>query len=955
MRDSGLMLFSQGALTAIATLVMILLARNLSTYQFGLFSSFLGLAQALSFVVDAGLTAWLIRECSRIRISDIARERQDAEIAQLLGHALSIVLYMGIVAVAGSVTLGLALGLSPTLSLAQGAFMGYIAVLAAATSLEAHLRSERRLGLVLGAVLVEKISLLAFVGIVLALGGGLLVLGAVYVLAGLFRVSLDYHRSLRPLGTTPDDTRLLLKPWDISPILKVTAPFAFNSAAMTFLPRLDTAVVATVSVVGAGYYALGYQIVTTAQLVPAIASVTLLPLLTANRRAQGSQWKVFWAMTGIGVVAAAVAILLAPAVVPLLFGNHYRPAIGSIQVMMLAIPPIFASNAIVPFLYNRGHEFDIVRWVLPPSILGTVLVLLGEIAIGPTGASLGLMTRFILITISLVLLSFRRNSARITTIATEPEKEPAHGANPININMKPRMPNLPAGLTRNSRSPRTSDGTKPGTGAFGGVLRMGGTLLLLGALVGSGAAIGTFGSSPSFLFAASVALLASSTVAVIVYCARVQHDAFSVLSLVALFYAAAFAAGGLYYWLNPGPRYEILLNHHTLAFATAMATLAWAILLVGYVLNPLRWVLTIVPRLPRASIRLSPIALITPLLVVGWAARADLYASGRYFHATLTGVAPEATESSWFITALSQLPLLAIAFLGAYRYMSQKRDSRRLRYGYWLMVAIEVAWSLPTGARADLLTVALLVLVVRYYGTGRRVPWRPLILTVGISTFVVFPLVLQYRASKTAYQLTPGAALGSAVQSTFNASPAEFLEHGSESTFERFSDIASLGLIVSSKPQPLSGGPFATLQLVGEDLVPRAIFPNKGNAGLVSEEFARRYELVHGNKGITSIAISQPGELFINFGIPGLIVGMFFIGAAYRVLDGYLIGRRYDIVGLAIYAVVAWPLINGQETIVAAGLVGAIKVMAVLALALMFARTVVSYGSSGAVRSSGNA
>lgn len=421
LRDSGLMLFSQGALTAIATLVMILLARNLSTYQFGLFSSFLGLAQALSFVVDAGLSTWLLRECSRIRSGDSPRDRQDAEIGRLLGHALSIVLYMGIIAVVGSVTVGLALGLSSELSFAQGAFMGYIAVLAAATALEARLRSERRLGQVLSAVLVEKASLLAFVGLVLVLGGGLLVVGAVYVFAGLLRASLDYHRSLRPLGSARGDSRLLVKPWAISPILRVTAPFAFNSAALTFLPRLDTAVVATVSVVGAGYYALGYQIVTTAQLVPAIASITLLPLLTANHRAQRSQWQVFWTMTGIGVLAAGLGILLAPLVVPVLFGAHYRPAIGSIQVMMFAIPPIFATNAIMPFLYNRGHEHDILRWVLLPSVLGTALVLLGEIAIGPAGASLGLMTRFILITLSFVLLSFRRSSAHVPVIPTEPQ------------------------------------------------------------------------------------------------------------------------------------------------------------------------------------------------------------------------------------------------------------------------------------------------------------------------------------------------------------------------------------------------------------------------------------------------------------------------------------------------------------------------------------------------------
>jgi O-antigen/teichoic acid export membrane protein len=414
-RDSGVMLLSQGALTATATLVMILLARALSKYQFGLFSSFLGVAQALSFVVDAGLSTWLLRECSRIRASSVPRDHQDANIAQLLSSALSAVIYMGIVAIVGSVTIGLVLGLSPQLSLAQGAFMGYIALLAAATALEARLRSERRLGQVLSAVLFEKASMLVLVGVVLALGGGLLVIGAAFVLAGFLRASLDYRRSLTPLGSP----RLFVKPWTIFPLLRVTSPFALNSAALSFLPRADTAVVATVSVVGASYYALGFQIVTTAALVPSIASITLLPLLTSHGGAQESRWQLFGIMSGIGVVAAGVGILLAPFVVPLLFGNAYRPAVGAIQIMLLAIPSIFACNAIMPFLYNQGHEHDVLRWVLLPSALGTCFVLLGEIVVGPKGASLGLVARYLLITISFVCLSFRTNPRLVPAIPSD--------------------------------------------------------------------------------------------------------------------------------------------------------------------------------------------------------------------------------------------------------------------------------------------------------------------------------------------------------------------------------------------------------------------------------------------------------------------------------------------------------------------------------------------------------
>ncbi len=421
LRDSGVMLLSQGALTATATLVTVLLTRSLSKYQFGLFASFLGLAQALSFVIDSGLSTWLLRECSQIRASDIPTDQQDRNIAQLLRPALSTIAYLGVAAIIGSIMIGSALGLSLQLALAQGAFMGYIALLAGATALESRLRAERRLRQVLGAVLCEKTSLLVLVLVVLASGGGVLGVGIAHLIAGFLRLSLDYGRSRKLLNSAPTQAKsstMFPRPSTIFPLLRVTAPFGLNSAALSFLPRMDTALVATVSVVGASYYGLGFQIVTTAAVVPAIASITLLPLLTANRGAHELRWKIFGVMSGIGVVAAGVGVLLAPLIVPLFFGHAYRPAVGAIQIMMLAIPSIFACNAIMPFLYTQGHERDVLRWILLPSALGTCLVLLGEVVVGPKGASLGLVARYLLVTISFVLLSHRRNSRLVPAISS---------------------------------------------------------------------------------------------------------------------------------------------------------------------------------------------------------------------------------------------------------------------------------------------------------------------------------------------------------------------------------------------------------------------------------------------------------------------------------------------------------------------------------------------------------
>jgi O-antigen/teichoic acid export membrane protein len=412
-RDTGLMLLSQGALTATATLVTILLARSLSKYEFGIFSSFLGAAQAFSFLIDAGLSTWLLRECSRIRVSPVPQSQQDSTISGLLWDAVSAVAYLGTTIALGSVAFGLVVGLGLNLALAQGAFMVYIALLAAATALEARLRAERRLRQVLSAVLCEKASLVLLVGTVLALHAGLLAVGLAFVVAGTARLSLDFYRSRGLLRSyrafvTLDRVR---RPSTVFPLLKLTGPFGLNEAAVSFLPRMDTALVATISVVGASYYGLGFQIVTTAAVIPAIASITLLPLLVKQPGARLSRWPIFGFMTGAGVIAAGCGVALAPWVIPLLFGTAYRPAIGAIQIMLLSIPCIFACNALVPFLYNDGYERDVLRWVLVPSAVGTGFVILGEAVVGPSGASCGLVARYILVMFSFMLLSGRRTRA----------------------------------------------------------------------------------------------------------------------------------------------------------------------------------------------------------------------------------------------------------------------------------------------------------------------------------------------------------------------------------------------------------------------------------------------------------------------------------------------------------------------------------------------------------------
>lgn len=397
------MLLSQGALTATSTAVVVLLARNLSTYQFGLFVSFLGLAQAFSFVIDAGLSTLLLRECARIRTSERSTARQNADIAHLLHHALVAVASVGSAVIVGSILIGFALGLGSDLALAQGAFMAYVVLLAGATALEAQLRSDRRLVEVVAAGAIEKVALLLLVAVALLLGMNILAVGAAHVTAGALRLWFDHRRSFRSLAKKLPSIQVSA----MLPLVRAIAPFALNSSALMLLPRLDTALIATISVIGASYYGLGFQIVTTAALIPSIASITLLPFLVSNPQAKQARWKVSALLGAVGVISCVVGVAVIPTLVPTIFGSGFTEAVGSLQVMMITLPFIFACGPLMSHLYVQNQESRLFRWSIIPSLTGSVAVLAGQAVIGPSGASLGLVLRYALITISVVGLSLQ--------------------------------------------------------------------------------------------------------------------------------------------------------------------------------------------------------------------------------------------------------------------------------------------------------------------------------------------------------------------------------------------------------------------------------------------------------------------------------------------------------------------------------------------------------------------
>jgi len=112
-------------------------------------------------------------------------------------------------------------------------------------------------------------------------------------------------------------------------------------------------------------------------------------------------------MFGIGGAIAGIGALLAPLLVPAVFGSQYDEATRVVQIMCFVLPFLYASNPLLARLYTSGMERQVLAATLVASLVGTLAIVAGQLTIGPTGAAGGYVLRHILFTLVLSALSVR--------------------------------------------------------------------------------------------------------------------------------------------------------------------------------------------------------------------------------------------------------------------------------------------------------------------------------------------------------------------------------------------------------------------------------------------------------------------------------------------------------------------------------------------------------------------
>lgn len=182
----------------------------------------------------------------------------------------------------------------------------------------------------------------------------------------------------------------------------------------------------------------------------------------------------------------------------------------------------------------------------------------------------------------------------------------------------------------------------------------------------------------------------------------------------------------------------------------------------------------------------------------------------------------------------------------------------------------------------------LVFLSILYWHSRGRVPWGLIGLSVAIAV-VLNPVKQTYREYTWNSQV-PSYDYGEKAWLLAKAAGDHYAGEGvvssvgeDRSTINRIAHIALFADVVYMTPDLVPYWDGESYKTLWTSFIPRVIMPDKPRA-TVGQEFGHRYGLIGEADETTSINLPWLPEFYANFGMAGVLVGMFLVGVLFRFL-----------------------------------------------------------------------
>lgn len=220
-----------------------------------------------------------------------------------------------------------------------------------------------------------------------------------------------------------------------------------------------------------------------------------------------------------------------------------------------------------------------------------------------------------------------------------------------------------------------------------------------------------------------------------------------------------------------------------------------------------------------------------------------------------------------------------------------------------VLTMLYIVVSIYTGSRGFLLSSVFMFLLPFNY-LRKRIRLRSFVLVsfvlLAITVILLVPLLSLYR---TNLSREASGSLQSEFGKAFSGLSLGDQDNNVKFLFNRFSGLDSVMLIQANGGQVKA----QTLNHLYEAFIPRALWPGKPDlnvGGLFAITFFEQPRTVQ-----NSINIMNVGELFWNFGIWGIVIGMALLGVIYRIIYEYCT-QRITVGSVFLYTILFQIMIN---------------------------------------------
>jgi hypothetical protein len=379
---------------------------------------------------------------------------------------------------------------------------------------------------------------------------------------------------------------------------------------------------------------------------------------------------------------------------------------------------------------------------------------------------------------------------------------------------------------------------------------------------------------------------------------RTHHtgsDALAPAPLFSLAMFVMFGLGSLYGWAGLDP----LPGHPDPLPALVMAAAALTTFTIGYHLPAVARTKSLASRLPRWEPGRARLAALI-CVVIGVVGSVAVLSSTGYFFASEKDVSVEAFSILGFPQELLFVGMSMLAIV-----VCSTMTRRRAAVVLGVVALVAIAAFLPTGRRFYVFQV-LAALGIPWHYYVRRISLKPILILGVIAILVLNPVGQLWRTGYRTLEAkgpTDIPAVASFVGDQLGSmTAAEYFDYTFGERFERVNEAATVAALRATVPSIIDYKYGQTYLPILTWLIPRLIWPDKPTFQYFNE-IGRASGLIKYDNYDTAVVYTSLGELYLNFGDVGVLIGMLAIGMLVRWLyQALIVGARNETAVLA-YAV----------------------------------------------------